>query len=130
MAETRTLRRLLVVDDNVDQSRALSIILRRRGYEVQFLDNGKQAIEFVSTHPVDLILLDVMMPDMTGLEVLRTLRSNRGLNAVRVCMYSAVDDPRWRDEARRLGAQGYLIKGRLDLDVLLGQIEDCLATPA
>lgn len=114
---------VLIVDDHPDQCRALSLLLQRRGYHVHYVENGVDAINFVSSHPLRLILLDVMMPEMSGMEVLRKLREDQSLNAISVCMYSAVDDPRWREEAERLGAEGYLIKGSLDLRELFEWID-------
>ncbi len=93
---------VLIVDDHPDQCRALSLLLRQRGYHVNAVQSGSAALDFVTSHPTCLILLDMMMPQMSGLEVLREIRSNPNLDHVRICMYSAVDDPHWREEATRL----------------------------
>jgi DNA-binding response OmpR family regulator len=58
-----------------------------------------------------LVILDVMMPGMTGLEVLRTIRAEARLNTTRVLMFAAMSDARTTAEARSLGAAGYIVKG-------------------
>jgi DNA-binding response OmpR family regulator len=114
---------VLIVDDNADQCRALSLLLRSRGYCVNAVQSGSAALDFVAANPTDLVLLDMMMPEMSGLEVLGKIRSNRAWDSVRICMYSAVDDPRWRAEANRLGAEEYIVKGKFDLDELFERID-------
>jgi CheY-like chemotaxis protein len=128
--ETNTLcGGVLIVDDHPDHCRALSLLLQRRGLEVNYVESGPAAMDYIRSQPPQLVLLDVMMPEMSGLDVLRTLRLNPALDAVRVCMYSAVDDAGWREEARRLGADGYLVKGNFGLEELFGRIERYLAPP-
>ncbi len=114
---------VLIVDDHADQCRALSLLLRLRGYCVNAVHSGSAALEFVTANPTDLVLLDMMMPEMSGLEVLRRIRANRAWDNIRICMYSAVDDPRWRAEATRLGAEEYMVKGKFDLDELFERID-------
>lgn len=117
---------VLIVDDHPDQCRALGLLLRQRGYRVHCVQSGPAALDFVASHPTGLVLLDMMMPEMSGLEVLREIRSNRDLDHVRICMYSAVDDPHWREEASRLGAEEYMIKGKFDLEQLFSTIDHYL----
>jgi CheY-like chemotaxis protein len=118
---------VLIVDDHPDQCRALTLLLRRRGYRVNSVLSGPAALDFVASQPTSLVLLDMMMPEMSGLDVLREIRSNRNLDHVRICMYSAVDDPHWREEASRLGAEEYMIKGKFDLEQLFSRIDHYLA---
>lgn len=114
---------VLIVDDNADQCRALKLLLQQRGFRVNCVESGSAALGFVANHPTSLVLLDVMMPEMSGFEVLRKIRSNRAWDDTRICMYSAVDDPRWREEAGRLGAEEYMVKGKFDLDQLFDRID-------
>jgi CheY-like chemotaxis protein len=93
---------------------------------VAFVQSGRDALDFVASNPTGLVLLDMMMPEMSGLDVLRQIRSNRNWDHVRICMYSAVDDPHWREEADRLGAVGYMIKGKFDLEQLFETIDHYL----
>ncbi|WGS19470.1 MULTISPECIES: adenylate/guanylate cyclase domain-containing protein [unclassified Bradyrhizobium] len=102
---------ILVVDDNEDNRYLLVRRLRRLGYEtVLTAEDGVEAIAALSEHPVDLMLLDVMMPGMNGHEVLRQIKAHPALREVRVIMISAVDDVDSVVHGIELGADDYLLK--------------------
>ncbi len=73
---TPAVDRILVVDDLPDNYFLLQTVLESEGYEVEVADNGRVALESIASHPPDLVLLDVMMPEMNGFEVTRRLRQN------------------------------------------------------
>jgi len=68
--------KILVVDDDVDTLRLVGLMLQRQGYTITAASSGNQALTLSQADKPDLILLDVMMPDMDGYEVTRRLRSN------------------------------------------------------
>ena len=68
--------KILVVDDDLDTLRLVGLMLQRQGYQIIAASNGTQAIAIAQAEKPDLILLDVMMPDVDGYEVTRRLRSN------------------------------------------------------
>ena len=103
--------RLLVVDDNEDACELVARLLRRAGHDATCQTSAGAAIAYLTTQVPDLIVLDVMMPEMTGLEVLRILRADPRLAAVPVVIYSALSDEKTRSAARALGANGYVVKG-------------------
>jgi CheY-like chemotaxis protein len=73
---------ILVVDDDEMNRDMLSRRLSRVGYSVQVANGGRQALDLVGKHPFDLILLDIMMPDLNGIDVLKILRQTaRGSSA-------------------------------------------------
>ena len=83
--------RILVVDDNEDNRYTLKRRLRREGYEnVAIATNGREALELIASQRFDLVLLDVMMPQMNGYEVLERLKSDDVLRHVPVIMVSAI----------------------------------------
>lgn len=102
------MKRVLVVDDNEMVRRVLLEFLSRRGYEVGEAAGGVEAINAFHDFQPDLMLLDIKMPDMDGLEVLQKIdaRSSR----VRVIMLTAVNDDETGREALALGATDFLIK--------------------
>ena len=117
---------ILVVDDHADTCEALEHLFRRRGIEVRCAESGSAAVEFLIRHTPRLILLDVMTPDMSGIDLLKLIRSNRDFDATPVIMYSAdFQYERW-DEAKRLGAQDYLVKGTIGFDALLDRVQSWL----
>ena len=70
--------RILVVEDEVDISTSLSYSLKAIGYEVQVAERGEAALENVASFRPDLVLLDVMLPDISGFDVCRRIRANTG----------------------------------------------------
>jgi CheY-like chemotaxis protein len=80
---------VLVVDDNEDNTRIISTILRKHGYEVQVARDGASALKALEESRPDVILLDVMMPEMDGLEVLNRVKANPQLATVPVILVTA-----------------------------------------
>jgi len=102
--------KVLLVDDDLDTLRLVGLMLQRQGYEILQASNGLQALELAVNESPDLILLDVMMPDMDGYEVARRLRANPATTHLPIIMFTAkaqVDDKVMGFEA---GADGYLTK--------------------
>ena len=105
-----SLGHLLVVDDN-DRSRdLLQRRLERHGYRVSQAAGGRQALEMISAGGFDLVLLDVMMPEMDGYEVLRQLRVSGQLSELPVIVTSALDEVESAVRCIELGAEDYLTK--------------------
>src|SRR5688572_27039463 len=100
--------RILVVDDEPSMRDMLRIVLRRDGYEVTIAENGRQAIEKLKTEPFDLLLSDIRMPDITGVEVLRAAKDlNPDVVAFMMTAFASTDTA---VEAMRLGAVDYFTK--------------------
>ncbi|HNB51973.1 MAG TPA: response regulator [Anaerolineales bacterium] len=102
--------KILIVDDDRDTLRLVGLLLQRKGYEIIAAERGSQGLEKVFQETPDLILLDVMMPDMDGFEVLRQVRGNAKTSNIPVIMFTAktqVDDKVAGFEA---GADDYLTK--------------------
>jgi len=118
--------RVLVVDDNADNLDMLSRRLRRRGYEVIPAENGRIALERAAAEHFDLVLLDIMMPDMDGLEVLTRLRAVRSAAELPVIMATAKDHSNDVVRALEMGANDYVTKP-LDFPVVLARMRTQLA---
>ena len=102
---------LLVVDDNDDNRYTLTRRLAREGYEdVTAVVNGREALEKLQSSPCDLVLLDVMMPDMNGYEVLESMKANPALRDIPVIMISALTEMDSVVRCIELGAEDYLPK--------------------
>ena len=102
---------ILIVDDNRDQSQPLAALLRREGHEVDCADSAADALRHVRHRTPDLMLVDVMMPGTSGLEVLDALTDEPEFADIRFIVFSASDDPAFAAEAKRLGACDYIRKG-------------------
>src|SRR6185437_9378914 len=118
--------RILVVDDVADNRDVLSRRLVRRGFEVAEASGGRQALEKLSGESFDLVLLDIMMPDLSGNEVLRQLRKTRSDVELPVIMVSAKSQSDDVVESLTLGANDYVIKP-IDFSVALARINTQLA---
>jgi signal transduction histidine kinase len=101
---------LLVVDDESTNRDVLSRRLRRQGHTVVTANSGADALAVMRERPFDLVLLDIMMPDMDGYEVLRRLKSDDHLQHVPVVMISAVDELQSVVRCIAAGAEDYLAK--------------------
>ena len=88
----RTTHRLLVVDDVEDNREILRRRLKRYGYEVETAENGRQALERVRERRFDLVLLDILMPEVDGYQVLEALKQDPETRDIPVIMISALDD--------------------------------------
>lgn len=113
---------VLVVDDNPDICRALTKLVRRAGYEAEWIAGGTEAIEHLRTHVPDLVILDEMMPGVDGLAVLRTIRNDPRTASVPVVLFTAMFDQTFRDRALKTGANDVWIKGSFDLDELATEL--------
>jgi adenylate cyclase len=101
---------ILVVDDNEDNRDMLARRLRRQGYEVRTAAGGHAALAALAAVPVDLVLLDVMMPDLDGYAVLERLKADPALRDIPVLMISALDELDSVVRCIQLGADDYLGK--------------------
>jgi diguanylate cyclase (GGDEF)-like protein/PAS domain S-box-containing protein len=112
---------LLVVDDNDANRDVLARLLRHRGYAVSVAADGAEALAVIETLPLDLVLLDVEMPGISGYEVLRRIRARRSQTELPVIMVTARSEGTDIVEAFRLGANDYVTKP-VDFPVALARI--------
>ena len=117
---------LLIVDDDEANRDMLSRRLERKGFAVTVAEDGSRAIELVRERPFDLVLLDVLMPGLSGLEVLRELRRGFPATELPVIMATALTESGDIVEALRLGANDYVSKP-LDFPVVLARIQTQLS---
>lgn len=102
---------LLVVDDNEDNRYTLTRRLKREGYtRITTAENGREALEKMKAGAVDLVLLDIMMPELNGYEVLEHMKADAALRHIPVIMISAVDEIDSVIRCIELGAEDYLAK--------------------
>src|SRR4051812_42549987 len=109
---------ILVVDDNPDTCRPLARLLEYMGHHADCVCSGADALGYLSMVRPHLVVLDVSMPIMDGLEVLRAMRRRPDLAKLPVVMYTALSDEKVRTQAMELGARDVLIKGLTDLGEL------------
>src|SRR6516162_2122049 len=118
--------KLLIVDDEEMNREGLARHLQRHDYEVTGARSGREAIELLGKRRFDLVLLDIMMPGMNGLEVLKFLRRVDSLLDLPIIMVTARGESEDIVEALELGANDYLTKP-LDFPIVLARIRTQLA---
>lgn len=100
--------KLLIVDDEVDVREFAKNFFKKRNIEVFTSSSGQEALKIIEAQKPNLVLLDVRMEEMSGVEVLKKLRENN--NPVKVVMVTGVEDEETVNEAYRLGIKGYVHK--------------------
>ena len=103
-------KRVLVVEDEKDIQDLLQLYLKREGYDVQAARDGEAGLRLASREPFDLILLDLMLPDMDGLEICRTLRSRPKTSQIPIIMITAKAEESDRVVGLEIGADDYITK--------------------
>ncbi len=110
MAQER--QRILVIDDNADIRELVAFVLQKENYEVTTAPDGVSGLRLIKENKPDLILLDVMMPDFSGFEVLEAVRKDKDskVQAIPVLMITSKSATVDIDQALELGANSYIVK--------------------
>ncbi len=106
----KALARILLVDDEDDILEFLSYNLKKEGYEIATASNGKEAIQIASSFSPDLILLDMMMPGMDGIETCKHLRDNKNLQDVIIAFLTALSEDYSQIAGFEAGGDDYISK--------------------
>jgi CheY-like chemotaxis protein len=121
-------RRVLLAEDDRFLRRAAEASLRRHGLEVLTAADGEEALRIARAEPLDLILLDVMMPKLDGFEVLSALKQDDATAHIPVLVLSNLGQERDVAQAKALGAVAFLVKANLSLQDLVDRVDAALAT--
>ena len=123
MAEIRG--HILVVDDNKLNRMKLTHCLRQEGYSSDTAEDGRQALAMLRAQPFDLVLLDILMPEMDGYQVLREMKADTVLGSIPVILISALEESEGAAKGIEMGAADYLPKS-FDPVLLKTRIGACL----
>ncbi|HMM28451.1 MAG: response regulator [Chloroflexota bacterium] len=118
--------RILIVDDDPLMCNLLTLTLHREGYETEAVYSGQDALDYLSGSGVDLILLDIMMADFNGFQVLRALRADPSTATIPVILLTARVDSISQKTGLDAGAVDYLTKP-ITPDVLVSRVRDVLS---
>jgi CheY-like chemotaxis protein len=128
LAGDSTKASILIADDDASNREVLSYYLRRQGYEIHAVPDGEQALAAIAARRFSLVLLDVVMPGLDGLEALRRIRVEHGARELPVILFTGLDAPDALDTAGELGANAWLSKP-YQLADLLAAVQAQIASP-
>ncbi len=125
--------KILIIEDEISFSEALSFLLQKEGFETVIAETGKQGLDYFKSQPFDLILLDLMIPEISGIDVCRAIRSN---SQVPIIMLTAKDSEIDKVVGLELGADDYVTKpyssrelvARIKAVLRRGAIEELIGT--
>jgi PleD family two-component response regulator len=113
---------ILIVDDQKDIGTSLERLLRDAGHQAASVTGGAEALAMLHIRKPSLVVLDVNMPEMDGLTVLKLIKEHTELRDIPVAMYSTDTQHKTMTEAKRLGAVDFLVKGSIGFDKLVTRI--------
>ena len=102
------MKKILIVDDDMINRKLLNVLLKKNGYNTIEAENGMEALNIIKNEPIDMVLLDIIMPVMDGIDLLKILKADDEYKNIPVAILTT-DDTR-KTEALKLGACNVLIK--------------------
>lgn len=120
-------RRILLVEDDRFLRKAAETTLKQQGYTVITAADGEEALRVARSEPLDLILLDLIMPKLNGFQVLSALKTDAPTAHIPVIILSNLGQDRDVQQAMEAGATAYFIKADLSLQALVQRVEEALA---
>ena len=121
---------VLIVDDELPFRQIYRDILRLDGYTVLEAEDGEEALKMIQTAPPNLVLLDLVMPKVSGFDVLANLKNSPTLKHIPVVVYSILNDQPEIDRALKLGANDFTIKGQTPAREVLAKVKALLPEPS
>lgn len=122
-----SLKTVMVAEDDKFLMKVYKVKLNKAGYNVVTATNGEAALELAVAEKPDIILLDIVMPKKSGLEVLEELRANPDFQKTPIVLLSNLSQEVDIDKATALGANGYLVKSNVQFKEVITTIEEHLA---
>jgi CheY-like chemotaxis protein len=120
-------RRILLAEDDRFLRKAAETTLKQQGYTVITAADGEEALRLARSEPLDLILLDLIMPKLNGFQVLNALKRDAPTAQIPVIILSNLGQDRDVQQAMEVGATAYFIKADLSLQALVQRVEEALA---
>lgn len=120
------MKKVLLVDDELAVSAVFETALKNVGYEVKVAPDAKSGIDLAKTDTFDLILLDQMLPDLSGNEVLKTLKQDQKTKSIPIAMLTNFGHDTMVKEALYAGAADYILKYQISTDDLITKVKSLL----
>ena len=115
-------KRILLVEDDTSLAAVYESRLQLEGFDVKLVNNGELALSAALEYKPDLILLDAMMPKISGFDVLDILRNTPETTNIRVIMLTALSQPKDKERAEQLGVDEYLVKSQVVINDVVERV--------
>lgn len=119
------MKKILVVDDSATNNILLSAVLDSTGYQFEVAKNALEAFRFLEFSKFDMVLLDLLMPEINGFDFLKTIRADESTKNLPVIVVSAATDIENKRKALELGANSFINKP-IDIEILLDEMKKFL----
>jgi len=116
-------KKILLVEDDTALAAVYRSRLELEGFEISEVNNGEDALSAAISFRPDLILLDVMMPKISGFDVLDILRNTPETSNIRVVMLTALSQPKDKERAEQLGVDDYLVKSQVVISDVVARVK-------
>lgn len=127
--EVMSVARVVIVDDNADFCHLMGRLIRHLGYDATCLTSGVQLMQHLTDQMPELVILDLMMPDMDGLDVLSAIRKDDKLQELPVVIFSALSDQKLQRKAAAMGATEWWLKAGVDFTSIAQRLGQYLGSP-
>ena len=121
-----TKKKILLVEDDIALAAVYRSRLELEGFEINEVHNGEDALSAAVSFKPDLILLDAMMPKISGFDVLDILRNTPETTNIRVIMLTALSQPKDKERAEQLGVDDYLVKSQVVIGDVIARVRHLL----
>lgn len=121
-------KKILIVEDDPGIKRALEFILKKNGYEILLAGDGKIAIQIAIDEKPDLVILDLMIPEINGFKVLQKIKENKKTRDAQIFVFTNLSDEKDKKMAKKLGADGYFVKADISVNEIVKKINKALKT--
>lgn len=125
-----TKKKILLVEDDTSLAAVYKSRLELEGFEIREVNNGEEALSAAIAFKPDLVLLDAMMPKISGFDVLDILRNTPETAGIRIIMLTALSQPKDKERAESLGADDYLVKSQVVIGDVVERIRHHLGMTA
>lgn len=116
-------KKILLVEDDEALANVYTVRLEAEGFETRHVDNGEEALSNAVEFKPDMILLDVMMPKISGFDVLDILQNTPETKEIKVIMLTALSQPKDKERAQELGVSDYLVKSQVVIADVVNRVK-------
>jgi DNA-binding response OmpR family regulator len=118
--------KVLFIEDDMTLSSLFTMRMTREGFEVLNVNDGETALQQAKEYRPDLVVVDLMMPNLSGYDVIDILRNTMETSTTKIVVLSALSQPEDIDKAKKLGADDYIVKSQMVVDDIMDRLREHL----